>query len=360
MTNAISIAQGGSSNTTFRNRIINGAMVIDQRNAGASVTPASGQYLCDRFCYQSSQASKFSYQKINTTTNMPAGFSNYSRFTVAATATVAAGDFFAFEQPVEGYNIADFNWGTANAQTVTLSFWVRSSVTGTFGGSVQGITSSYRSYPFSYTISSANTWTQVSVAVPGDTSSPTGGWNITNGAGIYVWFGLTVGTTYSGAAGSWSSTNYVSVTGNTSLMATLGATIDFTGVQLEAGSKASPFEQRLYGTELMLCQRYYESTAYPDAGFTIGATRIGVCLTSNAYSTGFNFIVPKRTNAPTVTLYSRNGNSGKVSLIATGADVSGTSTVSNLGGTGFWGVALGAAQTAGAGIETGWTASAEL
>jgi hypothetical protein len=257
---SITFADGSVNASGFighRNRIINGAMVIDQRNAGVSATPSTNTYTVDRWQYQSNLASKFQIgQNLNSIT-APTGFTKYLGFQTAAAVSVAAGDYHAFVQVIEGYNVADFGWGTASASTVTLSFWVRSSLTGTFGGTLQGISGTYRSYPFTYTISTANTWTYITVTVPGDTSAPSGGWLTNNGMGLNVWFGLGCGTTYSGAAGSWSSNNYLTTTGATSVVGTSGATFYITGVQLERGSTASSFEYRPYGTELALCQRYY-------------------------------------------------------------------------------------------------------
>lgn len=254
MTNAVSIAQQGSNNTTFRNRIINGAMVIDQRNAGASVTPSAATYLVDRWSYAASQASKFTWQQNKGSVTPPVGFANYLGGSVASAVSVGASDYFRLVQVIEGYNIADLGWGTSDAKTVTLSFFVYSSLTGTFGGVLSN--SGYaRCYPFTYVIPVANTWTQISVTIAGDT---TGTWLTTNGAGLNVVFGLGVGSTYSGTAGSWSSNAYISATGATSVVGTSGATFYITGVQLEAGSVATPFENRQYGTELALCQRYYQ------------------------------------------------------------------------------------------------------
>jgi hypothetical protein len=238
----------------FKNRIINGAMVISQRNGTSSFTPATGDYLLDRWNYQSSQASKFTVQQNAGSVTPPVGFSNYMGFTVASAVSIGASDFFYFRQPVEGFNFADCGWGTANAKTVTLSFQVYSSLTGTFGGSILN-SATNRSYPFSYTISSANTWTQISVTIAGDTS---GTWiGATNGVGVYVYFSLGMGSTYSGTAGSWSSNLYASATGAVSVVGTASATFYITGVQLEKGSTATSFDYRPYGTELALCQRYY-------------------------------------------------------------------------------------------------------
>ncbi len=154
MTLAVTVAQGASNNVTFRNRIINGTFTISQYNGTSSVTPSSDGYIIDRYKVENSQASKLTYQQNAGSVTPPAGFSNYLGTTVASTVSIGAGDYFLISQPIEGYNVADLNWGTANAQTVTLSFWVRSSLTGTFGGSLQN-SANTRSYPFTYTISSA-------------------------------------------------------------------------------------------------------------------------------------------------------------------------------------------------------------
>ena len=245
-----------SSNFGFKNRIINGAMVIDQRNAGASVTPSADGYTLDRWNYQASQTSKFTIQQNKGSVTPPVGFANYLGMSVATAVTIGSSDYFMISQYVEGFNTADLQWGTANAKTVTLSFQVYSSLTGTFGGALQN-SASDRSYPFSYTISSANTWTTISVTIAGDTS---GTWiGATNGIGIRVRFGLGVGTALSGTAGAWNGSNNFSATGATSVVGTNGATFYLTGVQLEKGSTATSFDYRPYGTELQLCQRYYQN-----------------------------------------------------------------------------------------------------
>jgi hypothetical protein len=235
----------------FRNRIINGAMVIDQRNAGASVTNINGGvYSLDRWQLAGAAASKYTCQQ---SSNTPAGFTKSLLVTSSSAYTVGTNEGFTVRQNIEGFNVADLDWGTAAAKTVTLSFWVRSSLTGTFGGSI--INNGFdRSYPFSYTISSANTWEQKSVTIAGDQS---GTWTTDNTAGIRVLFGLGVGSGQSNTAGTWASGNYQSATGATSVVGTSGATFYITGVQLEKGSTATSFDYRPYGTELALCQRYY-------------------------------------------------------------------------------------------------------
>lgn len=254
MYNGTISANAVTPSVSMKNRIINGAMVIDQRNAGASVTPTSSAYTLDRWYALFNQASKFSVQQNAGSVTPPAGFTNYLGVTSTSAYTVGSTDYLGIVQRIEGYNTADLGWGTANAKTVTLSFWVRSSLTGTFGGALVN-NAGDRSYPFTYTISSANTWTQASVTIAGET---TGTWSATNSTGIQIFFGLGVGSTYSGTAGSWASTLYWSATGATSVVGTNGATFYITGVQLEVGSSATSFDYRQYGQELALCQRYYQ------------------------------------------------------------------------------------------------------
>ena len=246
----------------FKNRIINGAMVIDQRNAGSSVTPTAEGYTLDRWKARLSQSSKYSVQQVTTA---PTGFNNSIKVTSLSAYTVGSGELFCLQQPIEGYNIADLGFGSANAKTITVSFWVQSSLTGTFGGALNNSGGS-RSYPFSYTISSANTWEQKTVTIVGDTS---GTWLTTNGEGLSIFFSLGTGSTLSGTAGSWSGSTYVSVTGATSVVGTNGATFYITGVQLEKGSTATSFDYRPYGTELNLCQRYFYK---PDVSNNVYAT----------------------------------------------------------------------------------------
>lgn len=242
-----------SFNGYLRNRIINGAMMIDQRNAGASVTPTNGVYTLDRWYGWASQTSKYTVQQNGGGVTLPAGFTNYLGVTSSSSYSVLTADYFGIVQPIEGLNVYDLAWGTALASTVTLSFWVRSSLTGTFGGVVQN-SAQTRSYPFTYTIIGANTWEYKTVVIPGDT---TGTWLTNNGVGLRLAFGLGVGATFSGPAGAWAAANYVSATGAASVVGTNGATFYITGVQLEDGAVATPFERRLYGTELQLAQRYY-------------------------------------------------------------------------------------------------------
>ncbi len=223
-------------------------------------------------------SSKYTIQQNAGSVTPPAGFSNYLGVTSSSAYSVPAGEYYVINQYIEGFNTADLAWGTANAATVTLSFLVRSSLTGTFGGALRN-SADNRSYPFSYTVSSANTWTPITITVVGDTS---GTWvGATNGVGLRIVFSLGSGSTYNGTAGAWAGANYNSATGATSVVGTNGATFYITGVQLEKGSVATPFERRDYGTELNRCQRYFVSLSQPrlrGVGDGTNFQRMGISL----------------------------------------------------------------------------------
>ena len=260
-----------TSTTLLKNRIINGAMVIDQRNAGASVTANDGTYDVDRWKCIATANGKFTMQQNAGSITPPVGFSYYLGCTSTSAYSVSATDFFHVRQGIEGYNVADLGYGTVNAKTVTLSFWVQSSLTGTFGGSLNNNTFA-RSYPFSYTISSANTWEYKTVTIAGDTS---GTWQTTTSVGLAVSFSLGAGSTQSGTAGAWVAGEKESVTGAVSVVGTNGATFYITGVQLEVGSSATGFEYVNYQTSLANCQRYYTKL-----GIGTSTSGIGVGVTS--------------------------------------------------------------------------------
>ena len=315
-------AYGGTGTSTgyygFKSRIINGGMTIDQRNAGAAVTPTTNVYSLDRWEFYVTQSSKVTFQQNAGSVTPPAGFKNYLGFTVGASAnvTVGATDLFLIDQYIEGYNIADLGFGAAGASTVTLSFWVRSSLTGTFGGSLTN-SGNARSYPFTYTISSANTWEQKTITVAGDTS---GTWLSTNGTGLGVRFSIGTGSTYLGTSGSWAGAGYFGATGQTNLVTTNSATFYITGVQLEKGSTATSFDYRPYGTELALCQRYLPAYNFTAANQNIGS---GFCYGAGAALISVPLPVSARTPptgvsvAGTFNTYTAiGGNSGNFSSVA--------------------------------------------
>ena len=252
--NDSSVQDTAATGFGFKNRIINGAMVIDQRNAGASVTTAVGNtYNPDRWLVYDAVGSKMTVQQV---TDAPAGFTKSQKITSLAATTPSSTDYYFNCQRIEGFNVSDLAWGTASAATITFSFWVKSSLTGSFSGAF-GNASFSRSYPFSYTISAANTWEQKTVTVAGDT---TGTWASDNSTGLQALFDLGSGSSRAGAANIWSANDYRKVTGSVNLIGTNGATFYITGVQLEKGSTATSFDYRPYGTELVLCQRYFQKT----------------------------------------------------------------------------------------------------
>jgi hypothetical protein len=324
---------GAGNASTMKNRIINGGQVIDQRYAGTATANTINGYVTDRWQVIQTTTGKLIAQQNAGSVTPPVGFVNYLGTTSQSAFSVGSSDVFAINQYIEGYNIADLGWGTANAKTVTLSFQVYSSLTGTFGGAL-GNSGKSRSYPFTYSIPVANTWTTISVTIAGDTS---GTWLTTTGAGIAVDFGLGVGSTFSGTAGSWSGNNYWSATGATSVVGTSGATFYITAVQLEVGSSATGFEYRQYTTELQLCQRYYQIVSgIAVFAYAVGAGESIMCCNP--------FKVTMRAS-PTVTITSNGTTARFSSLGAIGTTTEGTGFQVIANSTGTAGV-YGAAATA--------------
>jgi hypothetical protein len=309
-----SISNNQGSPFGFKNRIINGAMVIDPRNAAASLNPADQAYSLDRWKCRRSQASKYTIQQNAGSVTPPAGFTNYLGVTSSSAYSVGASDFFAVQQLIEGYNLADLGWGTSTAQTVTLSFWIRSSLTGTFGGALNN-GAEIRAYGFTYTINSANTWEYKTITIAGDT---TGTWLTTNGIGLYVNFNLGTGSLYGIATnGSWTAgSTQFTPSGTVSVVGTNTATWYVTGVQLEKGTQATAFDFRDYGNELRMCQRYYEQVA-GFSGF----------FSNNSAHLRANLKVPKRTQSAAISF----STSPMTVLAANNSDAAGTTTTS--GGT---------------------------
>ena len=310
MSNARELAELSGSYGTggfvgFKNRIINGAMMIDQRNAGAAVASPSDQFITDRFALREVGGGVASAQQVFTSAssgNAPAGFVSSLKLVVTtADASIAATDRYFIRQPIEGLNVADMNFGTANASTFTLSFWVRSSVTGTFPVAFRN-NDNTRSYVATYTISAADTWEQKTVTVAGDQS---GTWVSTSlGAGVNVVWTVGAGSTYNTTANAWQAGDYLNTSGTTQWIATNAATFYITGVQLEKGSTATSFDYRPYGTEENLCMRYGEKLV--NGGSIAGSD------SSFVSRVHWTFKVPKRAT-PTVTNYA-GGTQDRVSV----------------------------------------------
>jgi len=275
----------------FRNRIINGDMRIDQRNNGASVSISNNTftYTLDRWGVIESSAAVLSVQRL---TDSPAGFTDSLGVTVTtADTSLASTEYGYIEQRIEGFNVSDLSFGSAQASTVTLSFWVKSNVVSTAHCVVLLNSASNRCYATNFAVSTSGAWSQVSVTIPGDTA---GTWLADNGTGLVVRFGLGTGTTRRGTADTWVTTSDVVGTSSPTPANIMGAVNNYiyiTGVQLEAGSVATPFERRPYGTELSLCQRYYYKT-------TIGRQGTGFAKTTTVAEVYVPFQVNMRV-APT-------------------------------------------------------------
>jgi hypothetical protein len=250
----------------FRNRIINGDCRIDQRNAGASIAATDGGKNIDRW-QTILNVGTFNVQQNAGSVTPPPGFAYYLGATVTSASASPTGTT-GIRYKVEGYDIADWAWGTANARPVTMSFWVYSSLTGMFGGGIWNSTQAY-SFPFTYSVTTPNTWTYVTVPISGPT---VGTWLTNNGVGIGIDFSLGTGSGNQGAPGYWNSGYKQGATGQINPISTNGATFYITGLQVELGTQATPFEFRSYNTELQLCQRYYEQVFEPFGG---GRTNAG-------------------------------------------------------------------------------------
>lgn len=305
-----------NSTPAFKNRIINGGMRIDQRNNGASLTmtdTANGHYTLDRWLCGGTQASKYSIQRNVNSVTPPPGFTNYLGITSLSAYSIIAGDIFSIQQRIEGYNIADLMWGTSNAKSATLSFWVRSSLTGIFTGSIRS-GGFDRALPYSYTINNANTWEYKTVSFTGCTD---GTWDNTNGSGGAVLFCIASGSNFQSAPGTWNTGGGLCATGQVNLLGTSGATLYITGVQLEVGTTATNFDTRNITQELLLCQRYY---------FTAGGSIRLYTDNTGSYCSTVPPVTPRST--PTMTLptpgtgngilvVGANGTNGVYTLIKT-------------------------------------------
>ena len=278
------------------NRIINGDMRIDQRNGGVSGT-ATG-YTVDRWGFVGSVAGKGAWQRIAASgiALAPYGFGYALLFQSSSAYAAAAGDSFQFYQVIEADAVSDFAWGTASAQPVTLSFWFASSLSGTFGGCISNLAGT-RSYPFTFAYSPA-VWTKIIITIPGDTA---GTWVLSGNAGsVVLHFDLGAGSTYRGTANVWASTNYVGATGAVSVVGTNGATFYITGVKLETGSVATPFNRYSLAKSMADCQRYYQ--------FLPGiVTATGYAPVNGVYYQNNMLPVPVRTATPTIAISNVTG-----------------------------------------------------
>jgi hypothetical protein len=355
MTRAVELAQVAAAGVSeaFKNRIINGAMVIAQRTTSSQTISTTAVFPVDRFGVNSNiTTGSTTIQSSTVPTGQ--GFVNSSLVTIGTGATPVSNDYFRFRQLIEGYNVADLGWGTASAKTITVSFWVRSSLTGNFGFGFQSTDSGYGT---SYTINSANTWEYKTITITGATG---GTWATDNSNGLTVLWDLGEGPSRCAAtSNTWSySATACGLSGGVKLAATSGATWYITGVQLEVGSSATGFEYVNYQTSLANCQRYWQKS-YTFGTVAGTATQVGAAdLLPGASMTGVmgclvNFRVEMR-GIPTVTLYDLSGASGKVYKGADGK----TGVLQNQATTGFTGYTSD--TTSAAEMLFQWTATAEL
>jgi hypothetical protein len=334
-----------------RNRIINGSMVISQRNGTTAVacTNQASTFGVDRFSVYRDNSS--ATVTIGQSSNAPTGFVNSSIFSVTTGSTPTAANEGQFRHIIEGYNVADFGFGTASPQPATLSFWVRSSLTGTFAVAFQN-TGSGLAYVTTYTISSANTWEQKSVTFTGPT---TGTWNTTNGSGLVFIWDLGGGSNFNATPNTWTAGNVYTTSGTTKVMGTTGATWQITGVQFERGSVATPYEYRDVQSELARCQRYFERSDGNQQ--VVGGAPTG--FGNNTYGSFTHFLVQKRAT-PTIVAIDMVGNTGRMSwwqgTVQYNNQTFGPETLNTMG---FSADTTAGRTDAGLGRFT-WTASAEL
>jgi hypothetical protein len=360
MTTQSGYTLGAGDASSFKNRIINGNMVINQRY-GTTAQTGVGGFVTDRFQVLNSSAGTVNSQ---TVTTAPAGFTYSTQLTVGTADTaVGSTDSVIFYQTLEGYNIADLNWAGANAKSITLSFWVYSSLVGTYSGSIVDAGGSV-SYPFNYTISTANTWTQITQTITGPVSGTFGS---TNGVGFYLELALMTGSSYQGTPNAWAAGNFRGTASQVNWMATSGNTWFITGVQLEVGTVATSFDFRSYGTELALCQRYYEQSNPNTAAASLYTLDSGTYLAGWNYSGSSGvagstpFKVIKRAT-PTMTIYTTAQGSSATANRMSHYQGSWTNYPSSIPmvDVSCFGVAYNGGSTGQALTQYNWVSSAEL
>lgn len=320
--NQLNIGQIGGR----RNIIINGAMMVAQRSTSTQFSGANG-VVCDRFecANQTDGAITFSQS-----TDVPSGqgFINSTKINVdTADSSLAATQHALFQQKVEGLHSSHLMWGTSNAENISVSFWIKSSLTGTFTYYALDESADSQSYVQTFTIDSANTWEKKTFIIEGPTTGGTTDFPITNARSFFTGICLGVGSTHqTSTTGSWHSTaNFAASTSSAvKLIGTASANMYVTGWQIELGNQVTPFEHRSFGEEELLCQRYYYQSAddVTSGGVSQGSMWCGENInTSECFGTGMNFPVTMRAT-PTITIFDNAGNSGQAHMLGT-ADVSG-------------------------------------
>ena len=348
-----------------KNIVKNGAMTVAQRGTSYASITSAGYYTVDRQYVEINNAGTWTMTQSD---DVPAGegFAKSFKYDcTTADTSLGTSHYFIHRYSIEGQDLQQLMYGTSSAKPVTISFFVKSNKTGTYVCELQQLATD-GSFPRSgkaFTINSANTWEKKTVTINGNTAKFTPDSNA-RGMDIMIW--LAAGTDFTSgtfnAGNSWTTTNNERVGALTVNIADNTANeILFTGLQMEIGDVATPFEHRSYGDELLRCQRYYEKKGQPSTSTTWAFNEMSVVIANTTeYVQGDKFNVEKRGD-PTITIYSRNGTSGKISAFATGSDVTGTFATNARGATGFHAVqASSTSLTKGDGYEYGYTADAEL
>ena len=357
---------GSQTALSNRNLVINGAMQVAQRGTSATVGPngtGEGYTTVDRWQnpLNGSVVSTFSQS-----TDAPSGFANSAKIEITtADSSLDSHEFWFFRTALEGQDVQSIGKGTSGAKAITLSFWVKSNKTGTYTVEVKD-SDNDRAASRAYTVNSSNTWEHKTLTYNADT---TGEFGNDNGASLRIQFWLVAGSQYQG--GTFSDGTFESETDANrvhSSQVNLGDTVGnewyITGIQLEVGEQATPFEHRSFGDELIRCQRYFERS-YEIGTATGTATGLGAKMfqiastTTALYPSQQNFTTVKRA-APTMVAYSPNsGTSGKIRNASGGTDIT-VSSISNTSATSTGNVNFSSSSTDGHQYHWHWTADAEL
>lgn len=295
---------GGQKALGNKNLIINGAMTIDQRHNGSSFTVVNGNattgVIADRFRVNEASGAVMTGQRV---ADAPVGFEYSSKLTVTtADSSLGSTEFHRIIQPIEGKNISNLNWGTSNAKTLTLTFYVKSSVTGQYYISVFN-NAADRTLLKGYTIDSADTWEKKTITIIGDQS---GTWLTTNAVGIYLMWSLGTGSSYqSSTLDAYQAGFYMAKSDQVNIAASVSSTWQLTGVQLEVGDVATAFEHEDVGTTLRKCQRYYYKVEHSYGSIEIGT---GLETTTTQARIFVPFLVEMRSHPTAVETSTTAGN----------------------------------------------------
>jgi len=296
----------------LKNLIINGDMRIAQRGTSATITGGSVCHTVDRFIMNIDTTIFNSIatmgQNLDSLTP-PSDFSNYVGIQINTGTALSGNPYYNFRQQIEGNNLSHLKFGTSDAKTITLSFWVRSTLTGDFSFSLRNGASN-RSYVTTYNIASANTWEKKTITITGDT---TGTWAVNNTIGLTVNWGLgnSSGNFSTSTLNEWQAGSLTGATTGVDLVATTNAKWYITGVQLEINDTATPFENRMYSQELAMCQRYYcksyNTTTAPATSTSNGINIIGGSTQASGYQYMCLVFPQDMRTTPSITFYRDNG-----------------------------------------------------